>query len=500
MKIFTSKTIQKIDKYTIDNEPVRSIDLMERAANKIFVELVKNYTDRQLLVLAGPGNNGGDALALARMLLLEGFEVITILLKSNDLSTDATINKERLYRISQAKIFVWEENQQLPDISDKCVIIDGLFGSGLNRPLEGSALNLAQQINKLQAEVVSIDIPSGLMSENNNDNNPDGIINATLTFSFQFPKLAFLFPENQEFVGKWQVLDIGLHKKIISETTTDWYITELQEIRSIIPPRNRFDHKNKFGHALLVAGSYNKMGAAILTAKSCLRSGAGLLTVHIPENCKNSINTSIPEAMVSIDTSEYIFTEPIDLDNYSAIGVGPGIGTESETKMAFSFLLERIKKQPLVIDADAINILAQNPDLIKKIPQNSILTPHPKEFERLVGKWSNDFQRLEMAVDFCVKNKVILVLKGAFTTIILSNGVCHFNPTGNPGMATAGSGDVLTGIILGLLARGLTPENAAISGVYLHGLAGDLAKETMGEESLIASDIIQNLGNAFRNL
>ena len=497
MKIFPSKTIQEIDKYTIDNEPVLSIDLMERAAQKIFIELKNKYIGNHFLMLAGPGNNGGDALAIARMLLLEGFEVITLLLKSDGLSPDAKINKDRLVNISNAKIIVWEEKKQLPEISDKCVIIDGLFGSGLNRPLDGIALNLVQQINKLNAEVISIDIPSGLMSENNFGNNPEGIIKANFTYSFQFPKLAFLFPENQQYVGKWEILDIGLHKKKIAETFTDHYFTELHDVYPMLKPRNKFDHKGKFGHALLIAGSHGKTGAAILASKACLRSGAGLLTVHAPQKSCNAIHISIPEAMVNTDNSELMITELSDLNPFTAIGAGPGIGTHLNTAKALSILFDNIKNQSLVIDADAINILAKNPDLICKLPQNTILTPHPKEFERLAGKWNNDYQRLEMAVDFCIKRKVILVLKGAFSTVIMPDGVCHFNSTGNPGMATAGSGDVLTGIILGLLARGLTPEKAAITGVYLHGLAGDLANEAIGEESLIASDIISFLGKAF---
>ena len=500
MKIFDSKTIHEIDEYTINNEPVSSINLMERAARKIFDEIKNKFSGRHFLVLAGPGNNGGDALALARMLLLEGFEVITILLKSNNLSPDASINKERLNQLKQANLYVWEENQQLPVLPDNIVIIDGLFGSGLNRPLDGSALNLVQQINKLKSEIVSIDIPSGLMSENNFGNNPEGIIKADFTYSFQFPKLVFLFPENQQYIGKWEILDIGLHEKIITETYTNRYITELHEVRSMFSHRNRFDHKGKFGHALLIAGSYGKTGAAILASKACLRSGAGLLTVQTPQKNYIAMQVSIPEAMINIDSSDFMFTECPDLNLFTAVAIGPGIGTHPNTKNAFSSLLDNIKNKPLVIDADAINILSQSPDMICKLPPNTILTPHPKEFERLVGKWNNDYQRLEKAVDFCTKRKVIMVLKGAFSTVILPDGTCFFNPTGNPGMATAGSGDVLTGIILGLLARGLTPEKAAISGVYIHGLAGDLANENIGEESLIASDIILYLSQAYKRI
>jgi len=500
MKIFKAKTIQEIDKYTIDNEPILSIDLMERAALKLFMEIKNKYAGKQFLILAGPGNNGGDALALSRMLLRDGFDITTLLLREKDLSSDTEINRKRLYKIKKAKIQIWEENEQLPYLNSNSMIIDGLFGTGLNRPITGSALKLIQKVNRTFTDIISIDIPSGLMCENNYNNNPEGIIKADFVYTFQYPKLAFLFPENQEYVSKWEILDIGLLDENPFNEDTKWHLTELQDINCKLNEREKFNHKGMFGHALLIAGSYGKTGAAILAAKACLRSGAGLLTVHTPQKGYEIMQISVPEAMVNIDNSELIFSEFPDLNNYSAIGIGPGIGTQENTVKAFADLLKKINDKRLVIDADAINILSQNQDLIDKLPNRTILTPHPKEFERLVGKWSDDYHRLEMAIDFCIKKDVILVLKGAYTTVILPDGTTHFNSTGNPGMATAGSGDVLTGIILGMLARGLTPENAAIAGVYLHGLAGDLAKESFGEESMIASDIISFLGKAYKRI
>ncbi|MCL2073601.1 MAG: NAD(P)H-hydrate dehydratase [Marinilabiliaceae bacterium] len=500
MKIFPTETIRTIDEYTIQNEPILSIDLMERAAQTLFLELTNRFADRPFLVLAGAGNNGGDALAIARMLILEGFDVITIMLKSDNLSPDASENKRRLTSIENVKILIWEENQQLPEIADNCVILDGLFGTGLTRPLSDNPLNLILQINKLKNEIVSIDIPSGLMCDNNGENNPEGIIKATYTYSFQFVKLAFLFPENQKYVGKWQVLDIGLNLQIIAETLTNFHITDFERVKSFFVPRKKFDHKGNFGHALLIAGSAGKMGAAILASKACLRSGAGLLTVHIPQKIENVFHISVPEVMVSFDKSEQIFSTLPDLTMFSAIGIGPGIGTHSTTAKAIGLLFRKARHIPYVIDADAINILSINPKLIDNIPNKSILTPHPKEFERLAGKWENDYQKVEMALNFCYKKRVILVLKGAYTAVIFPNGRCNFNPSGNPGMATAGSGDVLTGIILALLAQGLSPEKASIAGTYIHGLAGDFAREVNGETSLIASDIVSNLGKAFQQM
>lgn len=500
MKIFPVKVISEIDNYTIENEPILSVNLMERATQKLFLAIKECFHNRSFLVIAGPGNNGGDALALSRMLLLDGFDTTTLLLRKDGLSPDAALNLERLTHIRQSRILVWDETPELPEISNDCLIVDGLFGSGLNRPVEGVALELIQNINALKKTVVSIDIPSGLMGEDNGHNNRDGIIRAAVTFSFQFPKLAFLFPENHQFVGRWEILDIKLHKGKIAATPTNWYLTTHDQIRNIVPCRSKFAHKGNMGHVLLIAGSYGKMGASVLASKACLRAGAGLITVQVPHATCNVMHTAVPEAMVSIDRSDLMFTEFPDLTGFSAIGVGPAIGTRSNCIKALNELLGQVGEKPIVLDADAINILAQQPEMLDKVPHNSVFTPHPKEFERLVGKWNDDYQRLCKAIEFAKERKVILVLKGAYTTVVLTDGTCYFNPTGNPGMATAGSGDVLTGIILGLLGRGILPHDAAVAGVYIHGLAGDLASEELGEDALIASDIIAFMGKAFKRI
>lgn len=500
MKIFPVSVVPEIDNYTVENEPILSVNLMERAAHKLFQTVRNFFGDRSYLVLAGPGNNGGDALALSRMLLLQGSQVTTLLLRTDRLSDNMKTNLERLRHLRQSNILVWEELPSLPTLNEDCLVVDGLYGSGLNRPLEGSALELIKAVNQLNRDVVAIDIPSGLMGEDNGSNNPEGIIRAKMTLTFQFPKLAFLFPENSRYVGHWEVLDIQLHKDKIASTPTKWFLTTHGDIRSLLPRRNRFDHKGTMGHTLLIAGSYGKMGAAVLAAKACLRSGTGLLTVQVPHKTCSVLHTAVPEAMVSIDRSDLMFTEFPNLDGFSAVGIGPGIGTNSNTVKALSELLDKTGSRLLVLDADALNILSLKPELMDKLPKGTVLTPHPKEFERLVGPWSHDYERLQKAIDFCQKRGVVLVLKGSYSTVIDPEGNCMFNPTGNPGMATAGSGDVLTGIILALLGRGLSPKNAALAGVYLHGLAGDLAGEKYGEEALIASDIISSLGKAFKRV
>jgi NAD(P)H-hydrate epimerase len=500
MKIFPVKAVAEIDAYTIENEPILSVNLMERAARKLFDFIKERYADRWFLVLAGPGNNGGDALSLSRMLTLNGFEVETVLLKSEGLSDDTQTNRDRLRHLQQAKVFELDKGDTMPSIDYNCVVIDGLFGSGLNRPLEGRALNLVQTVNNWNAEVLAIDIPSGLMGESNAGNNPDGIIKATRTYSFEFPKLSFMFPECEPYVGDWEVLPIGLHPDKIKDTPSNWFLTQVGKVGALIKPRTRFMHKGHFGHVLLIAGSYGKMGAAVLAARACMKTGAGLLTVHVPHKTCHVLHCSVPEAMVNIDRSDLMFTEFPDLSPFKAIGIGPAIGCRSNSVQGLTDLLDQLGHRRMVLDADALNILALHPALLDKLPENTVLTPHPGELKRLVGPWRNDFDRLQKVVDFCMKYKVVVVLKGAFTTVVSADGNCHFNTTGNPGMATAGSGDVLTGVILSLLGQGLEPIDAAVAGVYIHGAAGDLACNAEGEAALTASDIVNHIGKAISAL
>ena len=376
-------------------------------------------------------------------------------------------------------------------------MIDGLFGSGLNRPLTGGFAAMVHYINQSEATVVAIDIPSGLFGEDNRTNDSDSIIRANLTLTFGFPKLAFLLPENDSFVGEWKVLDIGLHPDIVDNTPTPFTLVTEEDIAAVFQPRNRFSHKGTFGHALLIAGSRGKMGAALLASRACLRSGAGLLTVHIPQRGETILQSAFPEAMLSFDPHQDYFTTVPDIATYSAIGVGPGLGQYLESAAALERLLQTVGK-PVVLDADALNLIASNKDLLNRIPERSILTPHPKEFDRIAGESNSAYERLKKAQSFAVEHKLCIVLKGAYTAICTSSGNIYFNSCGNPGMATAGSGDVLTGIILGLLAQGMEPETAAATGVFLHGTAGDLAAVYRSEESMIASDIIDMLGKAFK--
>ena len=500
IKIFPVKKVSLIDKYTIENEPVFSINLMERAARKLFNWIQKHYPENKVKIFTGPGNNGGDSLALARMLLTAHRDVVIYLVNpSGKFSHDARINLDKLLKMisDNQVIYLSDDSTVFPELFSDNLVVDGLFGSGLNRSLTGLPLKVVQHINQSEASVVSIDIPSGLFGEDNRENNPFGIVRADHTLSFQFPKLSFLLADCGEYAGNWEILDIKLDKRAIEEFNTDWYLVEESDIRKILRKRKRFSHKGDYGHALLMAGSYGKMGAAQLAARGCLKSGVGLVTVHIPHYGYQIIQTAVPEAMVSIDRSDILITEFPGLEMFNVVGVGPGIGKKPNTVKAIKKLLEVVGERALVMDADALNIISENRELLDLLPENTVLTPHPKEFDRLAGHSDSHFERFEKLVEFAKKYKVTVVLKGAYTVTALPDGRCMFNSTGNPGMATAGSGDALTGIILGLLAQDYTSEEAAVMGVYIHGLAGDIAVTKGSEPGLTASEIIGNVGRAF---
>jgi NAD(P)H-hydrate epimerase len=504
VKILTPEQIRKVDLFTINNEPIPSIDLMERASREVCHWIEQKYPDGSYCIFCGPGNNGGDGLAIARLLHQKQRQVtVYIPALSNKRANDAQTNLDRLKGINPKGVHEIDHIDQIPfdSIHPDTIIIDAIFGSGLNRKTEGLARLVISKINQLPNTVIAIDIPSGLFANYDTiSKNREGIIKADYTLTFQLPRLSFLLPENASFVGDWQIIDIQLMQEGIDLQSTNFNLIDDSHIVEVRKKRKKFTNKGNYGHALLIAGSYGKMGAAILAAKACLKSGVGLLTTHIPHFGYQIMQSTVPEAMTSIDRSEIIFTEFPELSVYKAIGIGPGLDTKKNSAKAFEDLLDKISDQKLVIDADGINILSQNKFLLIKLAKNTILTPHPKEFERLVGGWQNEMDRLMILQQFCQHYDVITVLKGAHTVIALPDGKCFFNATGNPGMATAGSGDVLTGIILGLLAQGYNEKDAAILGVYIHGMAGDLALNSESEESLIASDIISRLGTAFNKI
>ncbi len=501
MKILTTAQIKELDKRTIEEENISSEALMERAATALANAICLLFKEpRDFKVFAGPGNNGGDALAVARMLSESGHHVeVWLFNPKGTLSPDCETNAERLFDCPNASFTEVTTHFAPPTLYRTDVVIDGLFGSGLNKPLDGGFAHVVKYINASPATVVSIDIPSGLMGEDNTYNIPAHIIRANFTLTLQMPKLAFLFAENQEYIGEWFCLDIGLSRQGIKEADSPYNITLSRQILPMMKTRKEFSHKGNYGHALLIAGCYGMAGASVLAAKACLRSGAGRLTVHAPQHNNTILQTAVPEAMVQHDEHEHCFSTPISPDSYTAIAIGPGLGQRAETAMALHEQLSGTE-YPIIIDADALNILAANKNWFSLIPKESILTPHPKELERLVGHCSGSYERLIRACELAKQWQVCIILKGAWSCVITPKGECHFNPTGNPGMATGGSGDVLTGILLGLLAQGYPPVKTALIGTYLHGVAGDIAAEQKGENGMIASDIIEKLPLAWNKL
>jgi NAD(P)H-hydrate epimerase len=497
LKIFSTAQVRNADAYTIANEPIASVDLMERAATACYKRLKTGLQKsiKRVLIYCGPGNNGGDGLVIARMLWRDGIDVVAVVDMDSELSHDNRINLER-YRQSGGMITSLAERLS---INPDDLVIDAIFGSGLSKPVKGKWSDIITEINESKAVVVSIDIPSGLFADSSSDPKAGAIIRADHTLSLQFPKLAFMFAENEEFTCDWEVIDIGLHKGFIESEPSNDYLITIEDIKQIIRPRKKFSHKGSYGHALLISSSRGKTGAAILASKACLRSGAGLVTVHVPCDSVGILQTTVPEAMVSADILVDVFSALPKLDCFTAIGSGPGIGTAPKTQNALKLLIQETKV-PLILDADALNILSENKTWLGFLPPGTILTPHPKEFERLAGKTVNSFDRLETLRKFSVKFNCYVVLKGANTVIATPQGECWFNPTGNPGMATGGSGDVLTGIITGLAAQGYSRLESCLLGVYLHGLAGDISAAKSGYEALIAGDIVEKMGKAWKVL
>jgi NAD(P)H-hydrate epimerase len=498
MKILKADQVRSWDQYTIEHEPVASIDLMERAATKCFEWLDDNgWFVHSFAVFCGKGNNGGDGLAIARMLAGRSCKVSVYILEFGHKGTeDFQTNLARLHEYPAVDIHFIQDETILHLLSTDTVVIDALFGSGLTRPSDGITSKLIDHINNSGCIIIAIDVPSGMSVDQSSKGNK--IVKANYTLTFQCYKLAFLVAENAAFIGEVIILDIGLLPEFLASLETNFELIDKPVIRSIYKPRNRFAHKGNFGHAMIIAGSYGKIGAAVLSAKACLRSGVGLLTCFVPKCGYEILQTAVSEAMVLTDANSSMITKVDDeISKYESIGIGPGLGTSSETRAAMKELIS-IYKKPMVMDADALNGLSMEKKLF--LPPGSILTPHPKEFQRLFGECQNDFERVEKALQNAKLINCLIVLKGHHTFIACPNGKGYFNNTGNAGMATAGSGDVLTGMITGLLAQDYSSAQASILAVYLHGLAGDIAANEFSQEAMIASDIIDNIGKAFKQL
>ena len=482
------------DRFTMEHEPIASIDLMERAALACTGWIEANLPRQtSFIILCGRGNNGGDGLAIARQLRERGYNVDAYALSGDRPgSADFETNKARWETLAPLTLLSSAgEWQPAP----AAVVIDALVGTGLNEPLRGLTAGLVEKLNESGRRIISIDLPSGLFTDASSKGLT--VVHAETTLTFQATKMGLLLAENGPFTGSVHVLDIGLHPDFPGLQTPGPQLIDKKMIAGIYRPRKPYTHKGDFGHMLLLAGSYGKMGAAVLATRAGLHAGAGLLTVSIPACGYIIMQTALPEAMVLTDSEERLLAHlPEGLDKYGAIGIGPGIGTADGTRTLVAQLIKTYA-QPLVIDADGLNCLAREPHLLDQLPVNSILTPHPKEFDRLFGEQENEAARIARAMEEARSKKIVIVLKGAHTLVATPGGQAFFNSTGNAGMAKGGSGDVLTGIITALLAQKYKPEDAAVLGVYLHGLAGDIAAEATGQEAMTPSDLTLALGPAF---
>lgn len=502
MKIFNTENIRKIDRVTIEEEGVSSQELIRRVAEGVVSEIVGRWSpSTPVVIFAGSGNNGADALVVGRLLLEAGFypRILLFNFKGNSLSRDCRQAKHELLSTGYQGLVEIIDRADIPPITPDHLVIDGLFGSGLRDPLEGGFKMLARVISESGASVISIDVPSGMFGDWNARVIGRDVVHATLTLAVQFPRLAFFLSDNADLVGRWKVLDIGLSNRAIMETHTKYFYVERDEVREVLRKRKPFSSKADYGHALLFAGCYGMTGAAVLAARGALRSGVGKLTVHSARAAYPVLQSQVPEALFSPDRQEYVISDMSSRFKCTAIGVGPGIGANDVTRGAFETLIKSYKR-PMVIDADALNALAQNQALLDHIAPGSILTPHAGEFDRIFGDQTSAEARLLKAIEVSHRYKIMIVLKGHYTATVRPDGKVFFNSSGTPAMATAGSGDVLTGIITSLLAQGYKPEAASVGGVYIHGRAGEIAAETEGDYGTTALDIAQAVGKAIKSI
>ncbi|WP_378174755.1 NAD(P)H-hydrate dehydratase [Aquimarina sp. SS2-1] len=500
MKIFSADQMRKADEVTIQSQKITSLELMERAATQIFNLLHQRLQGAPIPihVFCGIGNNGGDGLVISRLLVEHGYHVKTYIVNfSDNRSEDFLANYDRLKATGSEWPIQLRSDVDLPAIQQQDMVIDAIFGIGLNRPLLPWVINLIKHINASRSFTLSIDVPSGLYADKAPDDK-EGVIYASTTVTFQLPKLVFFLPETGRYTQDLEVIDIGLNRDFINQTSAQAELIGKKEALSLYQPRYKYAHKGNYGHCLLVGGSYGKMGSVVLATKASLRAGAGLSTAYIPECGYKILQTSVPEAMVITD-DEDDYISNIAIDFYpSVIGIGIGLGTNEKTVDAFGKFLKQNKSR-LVIDADGINILAKKSGFLEYLSERTVLTPHPGELRRLIGDWKDDFDKIDKTKEFSKKHDCIVVIKGANTLIIYQNDI-YVNTTGNPGMATAGSGDVLTGVITGLISQGYDPLYAAVFGVYLHGSAGDLVIQETGYQGLLAGDIVSYIGKSYLEL
>ncbi len=503
MKIFTIDNVRAIERINLETRKASIEDMSTVIGEKAAAEIASRWRPtRQLVVFAGPGNNGAYALSTTRQLLELGFRPSIYLFNINGMKINPLCRHERdrlMGAFPSADFTEVTRDFHVPELSSRTLVLDGLFGAGLQAPLEGGFQSLVRYINESGAAVVSIDLPSGLFPDWNPHALSRNIIHASLTLALQFPHPSYFFAENAELVGEWKTLELGYSDETIRATPTSYHLVELAEVRNLLRPRPRFCSKATFGDALIIGGSQGMMGAPMFAAAAALRSGAGKVTLHVPQCGLDVAQTRVPEALCRIDAGRTSLTDILPDRTYDAYGVGPGMGTANATVAALEKFIKNVD-HPLVLDADALNCIAEMPSLLNFIPKLSVITPHAGEFDRLFGAHTGDEARIHKALEMSRHYNILIVLKGHYTALVRPDGKVYFNSSGTPALATPGSGDVLTGIITSLMAQGYKPEVSALMGVFIHGRAGEIASRTQGQFGVLASDVVDSIGPAIKEI
>ncbi|MDH4027851.1 MAG: NAD(P)H-hydrate dehydratase [Nitrospirota bacterium] len=514
LKVSTAKEMQEIDRVTIDKYGMAGVVLMERAGlavvkriNELFFLSTVNRQPSTVIVLCGAGNNGGDGFVIARLLHERGIDVeVYMTAGPAGLKGDAKANYNAAgkygVRIFPINKFMAGRGQRT---KDNVIIVDALLGTGLSKEVRPPLSVVIRKVNRMPAPVVSVDIPSGISSDTGEV--MGCAIKARCTVTFGLPKRGHLLYPGAEHAGRLFVEDIGFPSGLLVSKKIMVNLVRRVDAVSMMPARPRHSHKGTYGHVLLVAGSRGKTGAALMAAKACLRSGAGLVTIGIPGSLVSAFQPRVTEEMIlplpdrGDGTLSYEAAAPIlgfMKKKGTVLAIGPGLSADDEIARLVVLLVTG-SKAPVVVDADGINAIAARPGILKKCTAPVILTPHQGEMNRLLREPEVPGDRISTAVSFAKRTRTYLVLKGAPTVTAVPDGTAYINSSGNPGMATAGTGDVLTGMISAFLAQGLSARDASVLGVYMHGLAGDIAVERKGMYSLIASDLVREIPNAFKN-
>lgn len=508
MKIFSNQQIRDIVRYTVEQEGIPEIELIQRAGATIAAKVIERCRPEQhIVVCAGWGDNGADALATTIELLRRGFtpEVILFNIGGSRLSDNCRQCRDALLEEwPDVRMDEVIDHFDIPELDKTCVVIDGLFGSGLDRALPQSFSVFIRSINDSGADIISIDVPSGLFGDWNLNSINNNIIHARMTLAIEFPRLAFFIDDNAELVGEWEVVKVGLSRDAMRKLPYTFYQVLRRDVRSLLMQNPRWPENTKedYGSALICAGSYGMMGAAVLACRGCLRAGAGRVTCYSPRCGYYVIQSAVPSAMFKRDPHDVAISE-ITLDHdYQVVAIGPGIGQNEVTINALENFLKvsNANSRPLLLDADALNCIALRPRLLDYIPVNSVITPHAREFDRLFGAQPSHEARLRKAIEMATFYKIVIVLKGRYTMVVLHDGRVYINSSGSPALATAGTGDVLTGVIAGFMAQGFKSESASIVGVYVHGCSGLICEEDHGVYGTTSEDVAQNIGRAIKEI